>query len=392
MAVLLVGSTGSGKSTLGNFLIDPEGSRPGGPAFAVGEDNLPHTQHTEVAKMTVEGEGDPSERTLTIMDTPGLNESKEADLRHMADLVEYLCKEKTIKACIFVVKFRSIIDQQYKDTIQYYSRLLSFLFSHNVFVVMTAYSTDERSKAMRSTQEIVFEVNVENVKAEIVESAHMSHTPKLFAVDCEPYEENEKMHSLEVRKAILSCIFSQEAVKVEDLKVEKTKAIKEEDIGKVKELEGKLKGYESRLQEIETSAAAALNETRAKDRVVSNINSTLYSYRQRLSELDSDEAVAIKYSGGQMGFFGGIKISMTRYVKKKDIHESDISQLRSQITQQESYLCIATRDAQNCRERYTKDQDKVKPLENLINETKRDISELSSDVMTLEQVRCRFLN
>lgn len=390
MAVLLVGSTGSGKSTLGNFLIDPDGSRSGSPAFAVGEDNLPQTQHTEVATMTVKGEGDVRERTLTIMDTPGLNESKDSDLQHMADLVEYLCKEKTIKACIFVVKFGSKIDQQYKDTIQYYSILLSSLFSHNVFVVMTDYPTDERSKVMRSRQGIVFEVIAENVKAEIVKLAHMSCTPKLFAVDCLPYEENvdEKMHSLEVRKAILSCIFSQEAVKVEDLKVVKTKAIMEEDIGKVKELEGKLAGYDSRLQEVKTMAAAALNEIRSKEGVISSINSTLYSYRQRLSELDSDEVVPITYRGGQ----GGIKITLTRYVSKRYIHESDISQLRSQITQQESHLSVATRDAQNCRERYTKYQDKVKPLENLINETKRDISELSSEVMTLEQVRCRFLN
>ena len=93
-----------------------------------------------------------------------------------------------------------------------------------------------------------------------------------------------------------------------------------------------------------------------------------------------------------MGFFGGIKIRTTMSVKKRDIHESEISQLRSQISQQKSSLSIATRDAQNWRERYTRNQDQVKPLENLINETKRDISELSSDVMTLEQVRCRFLH
>ena len=324
------------------------------------------------------------------MDTPGLNESKEADLKHMADLVEYLCKERTIRACIFVVKSDSKIDQQYKDTIKYYSMLLSFLFSRNVFVVMTAHPTDERSKAMRSSQGIDFEKNADNVKAEIVESAqpHMSYTPKLFAIDSIPYEENEKMHSLEVRKAILSCIFSLEAVKVEDLKVVKTQAIKEEDIGKAEELKGKLAGYDSRLQEIKKSAAVALNETSAKEGVVSNINSTLYSFRQRLSELDRDERVAINHSVGN----GAIKVYTTFYVKKKDIHQMEISQLRSQIAQQESNLSVATRDAQNCRERYTKYQDKVKPLEDLMNETKRDVSELSCDVMTLEQVRCRCLN
>ena len=392
MAVLLVGSTGSGKSTLGNFLIDPDGSRPGGPPFAVGEDNLPQTQHTEVATVTVEGEGEASERTLTIMDTPGLNDNRENDLRHMADLIEYICKVKTIKACIFVVKFGSKIDQQYKDTIQYYSMLLSFLFSRNVFMVMTDYPTDERSKAMRIRQGIIFDEIAENVKAEIVASARMSYTPKLFAIDSLPYEESEKVHSLEVRKAILSCIFSQEAVKAENLRVVKTRAIQEEDARKVRELKGLLTGYDSRLKEVKESAAAALNETTAQDNAIASINSTLSYRRQRLSELDTNEPVEVNYSGSQRGLFGsGMTINVKTYIPKKDIHAAEISQLRSEISQREHELGVASRAAQSCRERHAREQEKVKSTEKLITETKRDIPRLSSNTMTLEQARCRLL-
>ena len=387
MAVLLVGSTGSGKSTLGNFLIDPDGSRPGGPPFAVGEDNLPQTQHTEVATVTVEGEGEASERTLTIMDTPGLNDNRENDLRHMADLIEYICKVKTIKACIFVVKFGSKIDQQYKDTIQYYSMLLSFLFSRNVFMVMTDYPTDERSKAMRIRQGIIFDEIAENVKAEIVASARMSYTPKLFAIDSLPYEESEKVHSLEVRKAILSCIFSQEAVKAENLRVVKTRAIQEEDARKVRELKGLLTGYDSRLKEVKESAAAALNETTAQDNAIASINSTLSYCRQRLSELDTNERVEENYSGSQ----SGITINMMISASKMGIHKAEISQLRSEISQRQHELGVASRAAQSCRERHAREQEKVKSTEKLITETKRDIPRLSSNTMTLEQARCRLL-
>ena len=46
MAILLIGSTGNGKSTLGNFLIDPDPKKP--EVFEVATDNKPFTQETKV--------------------------------------------------------------------------------------------------------------------------------------------------------------------------------------------------------------------------------------------------------------------------------------------------------------------------------------------------------
>lgn len=157
MAVLLIGSTGSGKSTLGNFLIDPDDSS-STPAFAVATDNKPMTKSTKVADVPITATRDienfTGEKALVIIDTPGLNESKSEDLLHMKDIIERLNKVKRIKACVFVVKFSAKIDQQYKDTIDYYSQLLPDLFKSNVLVVVTDYQTDKRSEAMRKRQRI----------------------------------------------------------------------------------------------------------------------------------------------------------------------------------------------------------------------------------------------
>jgi len=122
MAVLLIGSTGNGKSTLGNFLLAPESQKPEGEYFRVSSSNLPQTQVTEYKTAMINLRNGQSQE-LTIIDTPGLNIGKVQDLQHMIHLIQALQKVKTVKACIFVVKFSSRIDQQYKDTIEYFAKL-----------------------------------------------------------------------------------------------------------------------------------------------------------------------------------------------------------------------------------------------------------------------------
>ena len=118
MAVLLIGSTGSGKSTLGNFLLDPDDVRTGGKHFEVARANYSQTQEVKTKSMPVKLKGgselehlqpvftaavvsaplvmgallpalstitSKQEQQLTIIDTPGLNESNVADLSHNYD-------------------------------------------------------------------------------------------------------------------------------------------------------------------------------------------------------------------------------------------------------------------------------------------------------------------
>ena len=192
MAVLLIGSTGNGKSTLGNFLINPnDESRE---VFKTATDNLPQTQHTKIACAPISGND--SSKEITIIDTPGLNESKTKDLKHMMEVIQTLHNVKKIKACIFVVKFGSKIDQQYRDTVEYYQKLLPSLFSRNVLIAMTNYSSDKRSVDMRKRKKINVELIKNNFKKEIAKSASMSYIPILFAIDCLPFDEDETKVSL----------------------------------------------------------------------------------------------------------------------------------------------------------------------------------------------------
>ena len=135
MAILLIGSTGSGKSSLGNFLIDPTGQKK---PFVTAKSRLPETQRLQIgqSRINLPGRG-AGDFKFTIIDTPGLDE-KHSDLGHMIDTIETLRKINIIQACILVIKCDSN-NTQYISTLRYYSKLLPSLFEKNVIIVMTAY-------------------------------------------------------------------------------------------------------------------------------------------------------------------------------------------------------------------------------------------------------------
>ena len=286
MAVLLIGSTGNGKSTLGNFLLDPDTKHN---YFQVAKTLMPQTQVTEFKRKLIGSE----ERELIVVDTPGLNDSKINDLSHMIGIINTLQQVKTIRACIFVVKFSSKIDQQYKDTVEYYSKLFPSLFDKNTLIVVTDYPTDERSVKMRERQGIHYEVNIDIIKTEIGKASQIPFAPIVFSIDCLPFDDSELQGSKNVRENILSYIFSLDEVNVQNLEVAKTRALKEEDERMKTSFEGKVTGYKQRLIEANRQSKDALNMTEKKEKEVTDKDSELSVLESRIRDKDSSDFVTV---------------------------------------------------------------------------------------------------
>lgn len=139
VSLLMIGSTGNGKSTLGNFLLNPDDDHITGDnqAFKTAQTNVPQTQKVDTKTFLHK------ESFFTVVDTPGLNESDDKDLEHMIDIIKLLQTMKSVGACVLCTKFDAKIDAQYRATIAYYRKLLPELFEKNVVVVMTSFATDK---------------------------------------------------------------------------------------------------------------------------------------------------------------------------------------------------------------------------------------------------------
>ena len=202
LTILMIGSTGNGKSTLGNFLLDPRDEHISGnnQIFRTARTNMPETTIVHCAS---EKKKRPS---LQVIDTPGLNENAFKDLSHMIHIVRKLKEVQSVSACILCVKFDSKIDAQYKATVAYYRKLLPSLFERNVVIVMTSFLTDSRSDLMRQKQGVDVDAIVNNARREVIESGQLTFKPQVFMIDSLPLTEDERQTSEECRASILDFI------------------------------------------------------------------------------------------------------------------------------------------------------------------------------------------
>ena len=369
MAILLIGSTGNGKSTLGNFLIDQTKEVIfDKQIFKTAKTNLPETQNVSLATFKDKSSG----KTLTVIDTPGLNDSAVRDLEHMIQIVESLQKVGKVLAFIFVVKFDSKIDAQYKSTVQYYSKLLPPLSKGNVIIVMTDYATDRRSQILRKKQGIDVDKIKRNALRGVVESGSLAYEPSLFTIDCLPLTDEEQRSNLVVREAIVSKIVSQIPLNFTELKVLKTASLKNEDKLKIKVYEGEKRVYNARLEDTNTRAKETRMKMFQKLNDVTRQEMELQILHLRLA-LTNLRPIISSYS-----FLHSMVHARQRRALEEQINEAK---------KHREHLQKHFMEIKDSCEEYT---DNIVNLEKLIHEKERNIRALDGDYMTLHEAKMRL--
>ena len=281
VVVLLIGSTGSGKSALGNYLLN-EGQEE---TFYVGRSNLPETQSVKKA----------TSGPLTIIDTPGLNERSVKDLEHMIQIVGTLDAIDSLSAAVMVVKFHSTIDAQYKATVKYYSRLLKKIFDSNAVIVLTGYSSDPTSVERRKKQGVDVERDIRNTTKEIRDCAGLLYDPPVFLIDSLPVDTDMETSKLskEARKAILGYTAQLKPVSPQNMKFEKTYAIKQMDQERQSKLDGLITGYIRRITDIEENQREVLKKIQAIQSNVSVNSQEICMLKEKIDLLDTEEEITI---------------------------------------------------------------------------------------------------
>ena len=377
--------------------------------------------------------------TLCVIDTPGLNESAIEDLEHMVDIVMVLKSLKEVSACILCVKFDAKIDAQYKATINYYKSLLPKIFEGNILIVMTNFATDRRSVKVRELHNIDVDAIVRNTATEV--ASGLPYTPQTFLIDCLPIDldrgDTNRKQNENTCLAILSYIEkTMQPIRVDDLKVAKTDALKQRDREKIMAIDGEIHGYNVHLQQVNERAKVVLNEIESLEKIRSELDQKIGNINEELDDKDSDQVVTtaewsvkkgwkffalwqqekvkcvskwpiVRYTtwdNGNLewkglrvcedntitgivcgGFWRGLYATLTIKTYKRHKYAENIRNLKSKKQEAVAAYDAKTVLLERCRQEEKEYRDEIHLLQKYIEERNHEKKQLSSNYMSLDE-------
>jgi len=119
--LLIIGSAGNGKSTLGNRLRNVEATS--SDAFRESDSTDSETMNTVVKQGNYEGV------PITVIDTPGLNDSHGMDALHLSEMISTIRRHNTVHGIAIVLNGQA---DRFDDNLKRMIRLLWNLFGSNL--------------------------------------------------------------------------------------------------------------------------------------------------------------------------------------------------------------------------------------------------------------------
>ena len=442
MAMLLIGSTGNGKSTLGNFIINPEKDHIFGEhqTFKTARTNFPETQYVQSSTLNEKLEELDNSDHLTVIDTPGIFEDEEKDIEHMVNIIKALHDVGEIRACVLVMRFSSKIDTPYRASVNYYSKLLPGLFETNLIVVVTDYACDQRTKSLRELQGIDQVQIKKNFIDQIMEVSGISRIPKLFTIDCLPILEDEFAVNLKCRKEIIKHIYSFQSMSTKNLKVAKTDSIMASDRVEIAKLEGEVTAYKERFMHASNNSKMASDRLEELAQAIQNLDTEVVSLKNEIADKDTRDLVDANvwsvrdkwkcfkvltrrfqvksqwpiqnvdyWTNGKCRwvrknmvdeycvqgvvkgkFMRGLYAKVTLEVFKCDMNSEDIEHLRTDVGNKEELLAKNREEHDASKQKCDEINEQISSLTKIIDEKTEGISKLSSEYLTVEECLQRF--